>query len=95
MRKKILSAAAAAIILSGCGVTGKQQNPEPKGNDLMSSLNLRTDAPALTFPVIIPIYGTDDETLSNTRNLIRHLHETAGVTDFAGDSRLTSALPSS
>ena len=83
MRKKILSAAAAVIILSGCGVTGKQQNPEPKGNDLMSSLNLRTDAPALTFPVIIPIYGTDDETLSNTRNLIRHLHETAGVTDFA------------
>ena len=49
----------------------------------MAVNNLRTDAPALRFPTIIPIYGNDDDKLTNTRALIRHLHETAGLTEFA------------
>ena len=49
----------------------------------MSKITLRTDAPELKFPAIIPIYGNDDEQLTKTRALIRHLHETAGLTEFA------------
>ena len=49
----------------------------------MSKIMLRTDAPELKFPAIIPIYGNDDEQLTKTRALIRHLHETAGLTEFA------------
>ena len=49
----------------------------------MCKESLRTDAPALRFPAIIPIYGDDDENLTKVRSLIKHIHETAGLTEFA------------
>lgn len=43
----------------------------------------RTDAPALRFPVILSIYGSDDMDLSKTTDLIRHIYETADLKEFA------------
>lgn len=81
----ISTAVIAAAIITGC--TSPEKNIEPKKQkesvSAMPGLTLRTDAPALRFPAIIPIYGNDDEKLTKTRALIKHLHETAGLTEFA------------
>ena len=45
--------------------------------------SMRTDAPALSFPAVMPIYSTDDGNLTQTRALMQHLYETGGVTQFA------------
>ena len=83
MKIRILPLLAAAIAFSGCASAEKKQPCESKGTNPMSNITMRTDAPALTFPAILPIYGTDDAELTQTRSLIRHLHQTAGLTDFA------------
>ena len=83
MKTKIFSIFAAAIVFSGCGLHEEKIQSITKGTDIMCKESLRTDAPALRFPAIIPIYGNDDENLSNVRALIKHLHETAGLTEFA------------
>ena len=84
--RKILCAGAALVLLSS-GCTAAKENKEAllqkESSIVMSKPPLRTDAPALRFPAIIPIYGNDDENLTNTRALIKHLHETAHLTEFA------------
>ena len=79
---KIISAAAAVLLLAGC-VSGenKMKNNQLKYPEAYS--RLRTDAPALKFPAVLPIYGADDTELTNTRALIQHLYETGGITEFA------------
>lgn len=77
---------ASVLLLAGVSCTSPEKNKcqIDKGIAHMSKNNVyRTDAPALRFPVIIPIYGNDDETLSNTRSLIKHIHETADLNEFA------------
>ena len=84
-KKIACSGAALMLVASGCAATAKNAEISPKEerNTVMSKPVLRTDAPALRFPAIIPIYGNDDEKLTNTRALIKHLHETAQLTEFA------------
>ena len=83
MKTKIFSIFAAAIVFSGCGLHEEKAQTVTKGTDIMCKESLRTDAPALRFPAIIPIYGDDDENLTRVRSLIKHIHETAGLTEFA------------
>ena len=80
--KKIISAAAAGILLAGC-ISGENSMKSPKLKYPEAFASLRTDAPALLFPAVLPIYGTDDENLTNTRALMQHLYETGGITEFA------------
>ncbi len=79
--KKLLVCVIAAATLCGCVGKGEKMDKNLCSGGVLK--NLRTDAPALRFPVIVPIYGNDDETLSQTRALIKHIHETAGVNEFA------------
>ena len=79
--KKLLVCVIAAATLCGCVGKGEKMDKNLCSGGVLK--NLRTDAPALRFPVIVPIYGNDDETLSKTRALIKHIHETAGVNEFA------------
>ena len=81
MKSKIIFSAVAGILLAGCVCNVKEENRKMKYPEAFA--DLRTDAPALRFPVVMPVYGNDDEELTNTRALIRHIHETAGLTEFA------------
>ncbi len=78
----LLSSIIVLTLLCGCsspnGVKMKNQIKYPE-----AFAKLRTDAPALRFPVVMPIYGNDDEKLTQTVSLIQHIYETAGLTEFA------------
>ena len=72
----------AGLLLAGC-ISGENKMQNTKLKYPAAYALLRTDAPALTFPSVMPIYGTDDAELTNTRNLMQHLYETGGITEFA------------
>ena len=78
------------IMLSALAVAGGCSSGNvccPKSDEnvfpAVRNVSYRTDAPALRFPVIIPIYGNDDTELSMTTDLIRHIYETADLKEFA------------
>ena len=77
---------AAVLLLASAGCSLPQNTcckTEKKVADMNKKSAYRTDAPALRFPSIVPIYGNDDEKLTKTRALIKHLHETADINEFA------------
>ncbi|MBO5766629.1 MAG: hypothetical protein J6S24_10090, partial [Lentisphaeria bacterium] len=57
----------ALAVAGGCS-SGNVCCPKSDGNvfPAVRNVSYRTDAPALRFPVIIPIYGNDDTELSMT-----------------------------
>ena len=82
MNRKLVVAAAFSAVLCGCSTSEDiKMNNAVKYPAALKAL--RTDAPALMFPSVITIYGTDDENLTQTRAVIQHLYETAGLTEFA------------
>ena len=84
MKVNHFAAVLLAAAVTGCTAHKKADCKTENGVSNMSAKQTyRTDAPALRFPVIIPIYGDDDEQLTQTRALIQHIHETADLNEFA------------
>ena len=81
--KRFAACFAAVFLIGGCCYSENNITPFAQMKYPEAYKSMRTDAPALSFPAVMPIYSTDDENLTQTRALMQHLYETGGVTQFA------------